>query len=80
MSMALPILATNWSGTTEFMNSENSYPIAIEGLVPVETGAFKGHLWAQPSVTGLMSLMRHVMSHPEEVNSFNNKLLHNIVY
>lgn len=66
MAMELPILATNWSGSTEFMTEENSYPIKVEGLVPVKSGAFQGHRWAQPSVTHLRQLMRHVVDHPDE--------------
>jgi len=66
MSMGLPIIATNWSGTTQFMNSRNSYPLSIEGLVPITNGAFKGHKWAQPSVKELRRLMRHVVDHPAE--------------
>ncbi|CAM9410285.1 unnamed protein product, partial [Phaeothamnion confervicola] len=66
MSMALPVLATNWSGPTEYMNDENAYPIAIDGLVEVKTGAFRGHLWAEPSVEHLVRLMRHVRENPAE--------------
>jgi len=37
--MELPLLATNWSGPTEFMTEENAFPIAIEdALVPVGKG------------------------------------------
>ncbi|ETV78216.1 hypothetical protein, variant 2 [Aphanomyces astaci] len=39
MAMALPIIATFWSGPTEYMTLENSYPLDIEGLVPVCTPA-----------------------------------------
>lgn len=35
MAMALPVIATFWSGTTEYMTSENSYPLKINGLVEV---------------------------------------------
>lgn len=31
MSMEMPVLATNWSGNTEFMTEDNSYPIQIKG-------------------------------------------------
>jgi len=66
MAMGLPIIATNWSGTTEFMNDRNSYPLPIDGLTPVKSGAFKGHLWAEPSHAHLKRLMRHVVTHPDE--------------
>jgi hypothetical protein len=32
------------------MTEENSFLIPITGLLPVREGAFKGHLWADPSV------------------------------
>jgi glycosyltransferase involved in cell wall biosynthesis len=35
MSMALPVIATFWSGTTEYMTDDNSYPLKINGLVEV---------------------------------------------
>uniref|UniRef100_A0A6U4RKD1 Glycosyl transferase family 1 domain-containing protein n=1 Tax=Hemiselmis andersenii TaxID=464988 RepID=A0A6U4RKD1_HEMAN len=66
MAMGLPAIATNWSGNTEFMNDWDSYPIPIEGLVPVREGAFKGHLWADPSVPALREIMRHCFQHPSQ--------------
>ncbi|OQS06428.1 hypothetical protein THRCLA_01532 [Thraustotheca clavata] len=66
MSMGLPIIATYWSGTTEYMTNENSYPLNIDGLVAIEEGAFKGHLWANPSVKYLSELLVHVYNNPEE--------------
>jgi len=65
MSMALPILATNWSGSTEFMTDANSYPISVEKLVTIKEGSFKGHKWAEPSIVHLRKLMRKVVSNPE---------------
>ena len=35
MSMGLPVISTNWSGLTAFMNPSNSYLLPIEGLVDV---------------------------------------------
>ena len=68
MSMALPVIATDWSGTTEFMSKENSLPLNIDGLVEVREGSFKGHLWADPSITHLRQLMRfvHINRHRAE--------------
>eukprot|EP00742_Colponemidia_sp_Colp-10_P010392 GILJ01011408.1.p1 GENE.GILJ01011408.1~~GILJ01011408.1.p1 ORF type:complete len:455 (-),score=58.76 GILJ01011408.1:238-1602(-) len=69
MSMALPVIATNWSGPTEFMLPSHSYPLRIDGLVPVEQGAFKGHHWAEPSREHLKQLMLHVSNNKEEAKS-----------
>lgn len=67
MSMALPVIATNWSGSTEFLDDDCSLPLGIDGLEPVEEGQGpKGHLWAVPSMKLLRGLMRWVLDHKEE--------------
>ncbi|PKH86221.1 hypothetical protein CRG98_049990 [Punica granatum] len=66
MSMSLPLIATNWSGPTEYLTEENSYPLPVERMVEVVEGPFKGHLWAEPSVDELRRLMKHLVSSPEE--------------
>lgn len=58
--MGLPIIATNWSGSTEFMNEKNSFPLPIDGLELVGEGPFASHLWATPSISHLQRLMRLV--------------------
>lgn len=66
MAMSLPVIATNWSGPTEYLTEENGYPILVERMTEVVEGPFKGHLWAEPSVGELRRLMRHLMASPEE--------------
>ena len=68
MAMALPVIATNWSGPTAFMTEDNSYPLSVEPkLVKVPKGhVFEKHYWAQPSVLHLRELMRRVVTAPEE--------------
>lgn len=66
MSMALPVIATNWSGSTEFLSERCALPLKIEGLREVGEHGPKGHKWAEPSVTHLRSLMRWVVEHPDE--------------
>ena len=62
MAMRLPLIATNWSGTTEFANEANSFPVRVEELVPVREGAFAGHMWAEPSLSHLREQMRAVVA------------------
>lgn len=74
MSMGLPIISTNWSGITAYLDDAVGYPLAVDGLVPVQDGAegawwFKGLKWAQPSVQHLRQLMRHVYEHREEARA-----------
>ena len=70
MSMSLPLIATHWSGPSEFMTDHNSYPLShLDQLVEIAEGPFKGHRWAQPSVSHLRELMRRVVTNPEEARS-----------
>lgn len=69
MAMSLPVITTNWSGPTEYLTDENSYPLPYDGMSEVKDGPFKGHLWAEPSVDELRFLMRRVMSNPSEAKA-----------
>lgn len=66
MAMAVPVIATNWSGPTEYLDKENSYPLPVKQMNEAKEGPFRGHLWAEPSVDELSKLMRHVVSNPKE--------------
>lgn len=69
MLMEKPVLGTDWSGQTEFMNERNAYPVKVEKIVHIqdhENPMFNGHYWAEPSVADLQSKMRHVFRHREE--------------
>ena len=66
MAMGLPTIATNFSGNLEFMKDFNSFLISVEKMVPIEEGAFAGHLWAEPSISHLQNLMRFVYSNQEK--------------
>jgi len=62
MSMGLPVIGTNWSGTTMFMNSNNSFLISVDALVPVETKdtSLEHHNWASPNQDSLRAHLRTV--------------------
>lgn len=68
MAMGLPVIATNWSGPTEYLKPHNGYPLPIlPALVPVPaSSAFVGHLWADPDHEALRELIRHVQNNREE--------------
>jgi len=63
MAMGLPTIATNWSGSTEFMRENNSYLIEVEALV---NATRPEHLWALPSLSHLRQLMRRVYKNQSE--------------
>jgi len=66
MAMGLPVIATNWSGITEFLSERNGYPLRYTHLAPIPDGAFAGHLQAEADVAHLRQLMRHVVQHQSE--------------
>ncbi len=62
MGRAKPVIATGWSGNTDFMNVSNSYPVDYR-LVTIEEdlGPYRaGQVWAEPSVDHAALLMRRV--------------------
>lgn len=79
MAMALPVIATLWSGPSQYMNPSNSYPLAHDGLEEIEEGAFKGHRWAKPSVVHLRALMRRVVEHPVEAKAIGEQARRDMV-
>ena len=76
--MGLALVATNWSGPTEFMTEDNSYPVAVEpDLVPLPPDShFATHMWSQPSVGHLRARMREVASDPEAASSKGTRARH----
>lgn len=69
MAMSLPVIATNYSGPTEYLREDNSYPLPVVKMSRVKEGPFKGHLWAEPSVDKLRVLMRRVMTNYDEAKA-----------
>jgi len=65
MSMSLPVIATNWSGPTGFMNEDNSFLVNIDGL---EDAPIAGHKWATPNLAQLKQQMRKVYRQKPEVS------------
>ena len=59
MMMERPVIATNWSGNTEFMKAENSHLLDFEMVearqLEPELAHYRGHRWANPSEKHLAS-------------------------
>lgn len=71
MSMSLPVIATNWSGITQFVTSDTA--ILLEStLVPVTNGQ-PGHKWAQVSVEKLRAAMRQLVDNPQLCETLGEK-------
>lgn len=63
MYLGKPVIATNWSGNTEFMRQDNSLPVNYR-LVTIEesVGVYeKGQVWADPDTDHAAFLMRQVV-------------------
>ena len=59
MAMEVPVIATNWSGCTEFLHRDNAYLLEVEKLSDVEENP--GHKWAESSLDDLKALMRRAV-------------------
>lgn len=68
LASGLPVIATQWSGTSEFLRDTNSYPIAVEEIVPAscQDEFVAGHCWAEPSVDDLRRQLREVFVNSTE--------------
>jgi GT2 family glycosyltransferase len=71
MACGVPVIATNWSAPCDFMKPHNSYPLAVERLIPAVAKCpyYKGFRWAEPSRVELRRLMRRVYSSPGEARA-----------
>ncbi|MFZ6644790.1 glycosyltransferase [Undibacterium sp. TJN25] len=67
MFLGKPVIATNWSGNTEFMRPQNSLPVNYT-LVQIEkdVGVYKaGQTWANADVGHAAELMRRIVEDGE---------------
>lgn len=84
MAMALPTIATRWSGQLEFMNDENAFLIDYElkevsKAASRETDWYEGHKWAEPSVNHLSKLMLDVYENNSEAKQKGKKARQHII-
>ncbi|KEG06153.1 putative mannosyltransferase-like protein [Trypanosoma grayi] len=77
MAMGVPVLTTNWGGTTAFMEPNATFAIPVDGLEEVPRGmhyaAWPGNKWAMPSVNGTAELMRYVVQHREHARAVGQR-------
>ncbi|MFT4583111.1 MAG: glycosyltransferase involved in cell wall biosynthesis [Gammaproteobacteria bacterium] len=68
MACGKPVIATNYGGSTNFVNPSVAYPLDFS-LVEIQEnhGPYtKGFVWAEPSVQHLCKLLRTIVEHPDE--------------
>jgi len=71
MGLGKPVIATGWSGNTDFMDVSNAFPVRYR-LVALEENVgpyHAGEVWAEPSVEHAAELMRYVADHPDEARA-----------
>ena len=68
MACGVPAIATDWSGSTAFVNAANGYPLPIRGLVPAnqEHPYYRHAQWADPDEEALVALLQRVVNDPAE--------------
>ncbi|MDR6883182.1 glycosyltransferase [Bacillus sp. 3255] len=63
MYLGKPVIGTNWSGNTDYMNADNACPVDYK-LVPVgqDIGPYKAHqIWAKPDTEHAAYYMRRLV-------------------
>ncbi|WP_020499425.1 FkbM family methyltransferase [Sciscionella marina] len=68
MVMGIPVVATDYSSTTEFVDDKTGWPVPYS-LVPVGKDCFPYHedaLWAQPDIRAAAEAMRRIVDDPAE--------------
>ncbi len=83
MMMGVPVIATGWSGNTEFMTEDNSFLLEYE-LGPAkalesEILHYTGHCWANPSESHLRKLMRQVEQNPSAAREKGQKARNHVL-
>jgi len=70
MSSGLPVISTDWSAQTEFMEDDICYPIQVKSMIPAiaKCPYYEGFEWADPDIDHLKQLMRHVYENRDEAS------------
>jgi glycosyltransferase involved in cell wall biosynthesis len=70
MAMGKPVIATDYSGSCDFLNESNGFPVRHQ-LEPIRRAAGpypQGYLWANPDVDQAAELIRQVRRDPEQAS------------
>jgi len=71
LSTGLPVIATQWGGTTDFLCDANSFPVTVKEIAPAscQDELIAGHRWAEPDVDHLRQCMREVFTKSRDVQA-----------
>lgn len=75
MFLGKPVIGTNWSGNTDFMNAENSCPVDYQlARVGYDWGPYRAdQIWADPDLGQAAGFMRNLVQNPEWRNQIAMK-------
>ena len=68
MALAKPVIATDYSGSTDFLDADTGYPVSYRMThLPQSIGPYeKGAVWAEPDLDDAAAAMRRVFENREE--------------
>ena len=73
MACGLPVIVTEYSAPLDYLDRDCAYLIEIEKMIAVNDPFFLPPKafgeWAQPDISSLRSLMRHVFENPDEAKA-----------
>lgn len=71
MACGLPVIATDWGGTTAYLHEGVGYPLRVRGTRPAVAKCpyYAGFRWAEPDEEHLRFLLRHVVDAREEARA-----------
>ena len=81
MACGLPVIATNWSGPTDFISKDTAYLLDVERFKPAQAKCayYRGFNWAEPSYEHLRSLMRHVYENRDEARMIGRRAAYEVL-
>lgn len=71
MALGIPVIATDYGGSTDFLNSSTGYPVPYELItLKKSTGPYAaGEVWAEADVVQASVLMKHVIQNPADASA-----------
>lgn len=80
MYFGKPVIATNYSGNTDYMTKENSYPVDYNLITIQQTvGPYeRGNTWADPDIAHAAHYMQYLCAHREEATNIGKKAAQDI--
>jgi glycosyltransferase involved in cell wall biosynthesis len=74
MLLNKPVIATNYSGTTDFINHDTGFPVDYQliDLKPDEYPFAEGQKWADPDLDRAAWIMNYIVNNPQETKKVAN--------